>query len=193
MITNTLFQNILESTFYNIDKDILYAIAQVESDGNGWEDDRIKIRFETHVFLNMCPDAINHFRLYEPNWDNHYYYFDNEWKYVHESQSNERQALDIAKQFCFQNAYNSISVGTYQINTINYKNIGFPSGFLMYAYMGESPEREIEVLHKMINKNKRLEQAMIDKNLETIAYYWNPYNNIWKEEFIKEYNKIKGL
>ena len=185
-----LVTEIIKQKFYDIDPNILHAIAQVESDGNGWENKRIKIRFETHIFLTNCPAAKEVFKVENPSHLKHYFYEDYKWKFVHESQVNELRALDIAKQFCFSEAYNSLSIGTYQLNTINYQNIGFPSGFLMYVYMSESPERELEVLQKFIKSNKRLYQAMIDKNLETIAFYWNPYNETWLKEFVAEYTKL---
>ncbi len=191
MITN-LASQILQHKFFDIDTDIIAAIGMVESDGVGWLNDKIKIRFENHIFLANCPEARKYFLAGEPSYSNHFFLNDEKWVFTHTSQKSEHQALDLAKTLCFTEAFNSISIGTFQLHTVNHTNIGFPSGFLMYAYMSESQEREIEIFSLFVKKNKPLYQAMKDKNLEDIAFYWNPHNPFWLDEFIKAYEQLKS-
>jgi len=183
---STLFSQILPT----IDPKLLQAIALVESDGDGWENGRPKIRFENHLFLEACEAANSYFSVGSPSWTEHKVWLAGVWTDVHESQANEYQALTIAKELCFAQAYESISIGTFQLHTVNYRLIGFRSAFLMYAFMSESPERELEVLQVFIRKNRTLEQAMLNHDFHAIAQVWNSGSPTWEQEFRLAYANL---
>jgi len=187
-IPDDLFQSILP----DIPVRILRALAEVESNGKGWENDRPKIRFENHLFLDKCPDALGTFFVDRgvKRWTNHQFMTDEGIKFTHESQETELKALNLAKNICFEAAFESISIGTFQLHTMHYKEIGFPSAFLMYAFMSESPERELEVLRKFIQITPGLKEALVAEDLEAIHQIWNSGNQAWLDRLKYVWSKL---
>lgn len=192
LIMSISFSQICQSVLPEIPTRVLLALADVESSGEGFENNRIKIRFEAHQFLSLFPAARESFRVGEPIWLNQEFLLDGVWTDVHASQETEYQALSLAASISAFHAYQALSIGAFQINTSNYVQLGFPKPFpsLMLAWSGESDERYCQVVKKYIESIPDLHQAMIDEDLETIAYYWNNNNQLWLSRLKAAYWKI---
>jgi len=184
---NQLYQTLIP----DISPIILQAIAEIESSGEGWENNQIKVRFENHLFLSDCPEASNTFFVGIPSHYDHKVLTDEGLEWVHESQRTERKALGIAANICPTAAFAALSVGTYQLSLQHYKKIGFPFPSLMLSFLSESPERELEVFKRFLKLNPELYQAMVNEDLDTIISIWNPHNEYWGIEFKKTYGRLK--
>lgn len=185
---NQLYQTLVP----DISSIVLQAIAEIESSGEGWENNQIKIRFENHLFLSDCPQASNTFLVGNPSHYDHKVLTNEGLEWVHESQRTERIALNIAANICPTAAFAALSVGTYQLSLQHYKAIGFPFPSLMLSFVSESPERELEVLKRFLKLNPTLYQAMVNEDLDTIISIWNPYNEYWGIEFKKAFWRLKN-
>lgn len=182
------FAQLCENVLPEIPITILQALAEVESSGNGWKNDRIKVRFEQPHFLLNCPEAKDTFFV---NGDTHTFLTDGGLIYTHDSQDTEYQALKLATSICPMQSYKYISIGTWQIFGIHYSEIGFPLPSLLWSYMSESQERECQILKRYIQIKPELKKAMVNEDLDKIAELYNPHNPYWKQSFMFEYNKLK--
>lgn len=181
LIMTVTFSQLCESILPEIPTRVLWALAQVESSGEGFQDNRIKIRFETHLFLSMVPEANDKFRVGSPLWLEHEFLLEGVWTDVHQSQTTEYKALELASSISAFHAYQVLSIGAFQINTSNYVQLGFPRPFpsLMMAFAGESDERYCQVAKKYIESIPDLHTAFVNEDLATIASYWNNDNQLW--------------
>ena len=177
------FAQLCENVLPEFSQRVLYALAQTESNGQGFVNNRVKIRFENHIFLSLCPEAKDTFFTGEIPWENHTFLTNGGIKFVHRDQDTEYKALKLASEICIQAAYKSISVGIFQIHSSNYQIVGFPEPFpSLFLSFHESDEKACYVLKKYLKQQPELYQAFITEDLDTIAFYWNQ-NPIWLKRF----------
>lgn len=178
-----------------IDPVLILALAHIETGGNGFQNDRMVIRLENHVLVAKCPLASSTF-VYNPSehWKDHYYKnsLSNEWHFTHNNQNSEYDALSVAKFLCGDSAYESVSMGMFQIMGIHYKKLGFPSAELMYSFMSESPERQIQVFNIMISKNSALRRAFQEYDYQTIQTIWNSGQKDFADKLHSTYLSMKS-
>lgn len=180
--------------YEDIDPLLLHALANIESDGQGFQNDRIKIRLENHILVARCETAKHTFKYnLSDTWRNHTFRSnDGTIKNSHTSQENEYEALAIANFLCSDYAYQSMSMGVFQLMGFHFKTIGFNSAKLMYEYMSESPEREMQVFSRFLLKNERLYTAFIEQDFMTIALIWNSQQPNFAERLESEYTTLKA-
>lgn len=188
---STTFQQLCQNVLPELSQRVLYALAQTESNSEGFVGNRVKIRFENHVFLSLCEDAKNTFFTGENSWENHTFLTNEGIKFVHQDQDTEYEALKIASEICTKAAYMSISVGIFQIHSSNYQIVGFPEPFpSLFLSFHESDEKACYVLKKYLQRTPALFDAFVTEDLETISYYWN-HNPVWLERFKKNFDSYK--
>lgn len=191
ILMSLTFSQLCQNVLPELSQRVLYALAQTESNLEGFVGNRVKIRFENHIFLNLCEDAKNTFFTGENSWENHTFLTNEGIKFVHQNQDTEYEALKIASEICAKEAHMSISVGIFQIHSSNYQIIGFPEPFpSLFLSFHESDEKSCYVLKKFLKNQPLLYKAFVEEDLYTIAYYWNR-NPIWLEKFKKNFDSYK--
>lgn len=181
-----------QSLEQDIDSNLILALANIESNNNGFEENRMKIRLENHLLVQDCSIASKTFSFdRKANWKNHYFTDELGNKlFTHKNQENEYKALSIAKFLCGDISYNSISMGMFQMLGKNYKEYGFPNSALMYSFLSESTERQLQVFFMYLNKNQELKQAFMNKDFNSIAKIWNSGNTNLPKLLANEYARI---
>jgi len=136
----------------------LKAIIDVESGGKGFADDgKIIIQFEPSWFKRKAP--------YTPSglWSLNKV----------EKQSAEWIAFNNAFTLNADAAMESTSIGLMQVMGFHWKLLGFKSVGEMWDYAKESEANQLEIAIRFIKQNKKLDQALKNKDWATVAYYYN--------------------
>ncbi len=194
LFMSVTFSELCQNILPEVPTRILQALAIVESSGEGFVDNRVKIRFEAHLYLERVPEASERFWIGTPVWLEQYFLNDSGvWINVHESQQTEYQALKIASDINSVEAHKVLSIGMFQINSMSYAELGFPAAFpsLMLSWMGESQEHDCKILKKYISIKPGLKQALIDADFETIGRIWNNGNRFWISKLEDVYTSIE--
>ncbi|WP_018884859.1 N-acetylmuramidase domain-containing protein [Paenibacillus massiliensis] len=127
----------------SVDPNLLGAVVLVESGGSGFVNGKLKIRFEVHHFVDS---PTSQFTYGSPKYKGHKYRKSSSenWKSVHENQTSEYAALDLAKSQNEERAYKSISMGLCQILGSNYKATGYSSAKEMFLKFSTGNEEQIK-------------------------------------------------
>ena len=121
------------------------AVLCVESGGIGFgKNKKITIRFENHQFWNFWgkynPKCFSrHFRYNSgKRWQGHKFRIDpgGAWRKFHESQTNEWEVLEFARDLSDTAALKSISMGASQVMGFNHARIGYSTVQKMFEYFG---------------------------------------------------------
>ncbi|MDA8233219.1 MAG: N-acetylmuramidase domain-containing protein [Clostridia bacterium] len=100
-----------------------------------------------------------------------------EWKNIHVSSTNgdtEYAALEVAKRLSEDAAYKSISMGLGQQMGFNFKVCGYKSAKEMFDDYSKGEDRQIDGMFSFVqNYDKRMFQALKEKNYETFVRYYN--------------------
>jgi hypothetical protein len=117
----------------NIDCEVavIQAIAEVESSGCGFINDKTKIRFEVHKFWAFW--GRDNKAIFKRNfkfnkllrWRGHKYLSSDRWLYVHSNQITERDAIAIAFKYSDRATKLATSYGKFQIMGFNYELAGY--------------------------------------------------------------------
>lgn len=181
---------------YGINPNLILAQAGIESSGNGFEDNRIKIRVELYPLSIVCPQILS---IASYNTDVNNYTFDQtfvnnlgETVELHASQDNEYEFLSYAAFLCDDRAYQYTSYGMFQILGLHFKTIGFPNAKLMYNFMSESPERDIQVYFTLLSKYPTVIQAYRDLNFEAIARFYNSQSIGYADELQRRFIELES-
>jgi len=162
---------------HSLDPFVVRAILDVESNGHGFQQGQLVIRFEAHVFAGYISKNIfdAHFR-YDPDDPFSGWYrstIHNEWVPYHDNQTREWEALDIATAISTDKALLSTSMGSAQVMGFNYKRIGFPSVQEMYRALGEDETFHVIALYNYVLSDPKLVEAIQAKDWRTIATLYN--------------------
>ncbi|MEO7221128.1 MAG: N-acetylmuramidase domain-containing protein, partial [Devosia sp.] len=150
------------------------AIAQVESAGFGWFDDgRIKILFEKHWFYKLVATsgkrtaAVNA-RVARKNWVS-----PKNGGYKDQATADQRYAM-LQKAIAIDEdaAYQSISVGKFQIMGFNHKLCGFPSAKAMFEAFMADEDNQLEALSEFL-RGRDLVEALKASDFATIERVYN--------------------
>ena len=121
---------------HRLDPLVLRAILDIETNGTGFENGRLVIRFEPHIFRSYFGNNAvfdKHFTVGNPNWTGHYYKKNGMSFPVHANQDSEHEAFRLAKSLDLDSAYESISMGRGQIMGFNSQGVGYGSAKEMYS------------------------------------------------------------
>lgn len=158
------------------------AVLDVESGGAGFgPDNRLKIRFESHVFESKLQnDALyaRHFQhATEQPWAKQQYYRRNEsepWQPVHTgNQASEWMAFELARALHAEAAYASISMGAAQIMGFNAARVGYPTAAAMFEAFGRSLAHQMVGFVNYVLSDDDLVDAMLGHDWRTIALLYN--------------------
>jgi len=128
------------SEHLGIDLASAIAVIAVESGGHGFEDGKVLIRFENHLFYKYWGKEnekvfFEHFTFNsDKHWLGHKFrkHKRDEWETFHGDQDKEHEVLRFARKLDKNAAYMSISMGLAQILGSNSKIIGYESAEEMY-------------------------------------------------------------
>jgi hypothetical protein len=154
------------------------AILQVESNGEGFVNGSLKIRFEAHIFQRYVAKNIfdAHYRYNASNILEAWYRenLHSEWLPIHTNQNSEYKALEIAVVSGGTNsAYSSISMGAAQIMGFNAVRCGFVNAGDMYAKMLGDENYHLIGFFNYCYSDPDLLAAMRKKDWRTIAALYN--------------------
>ncbi len=156
---------------------VLRAILDIESNGHGFQQGQMVIRFEARVFAGYISRNIfdAHFR-YDPDdvfsgWYRNTIH--NEWVAYHDNQVREWEALDIAMGIDKEKALLSTSMGSAQVMGFNHARVGFPSATKMFEALGNDEIYHIISFFNYLISDKQLSEAIQAKDWRTIATLYN--------------------
>jgi len=171
-----IIKSALQKTGTDIELAMMQAFIEVESGGRGFDKNtgKILIQFEPHWFKRKAP--------YAPS---------GEWSVNKvDVQSKEWLAFNDAFHKDPNAAMESTSIGLPQIMGFHWKRLGYESVGHMWDDFKESTENHVAALITFIETDRRLKQAMIDKDWHMIAYIYNGsgYMNIAHKYGREPYN-----
>ena len=161
----------------NVDYQLLLALQSIESNGFNFQNNKLLIRFEVHIFQSYTKSDVFKHNALVP-WTEHYVKYNNQWLFVHVSQQNEYVALEIAQQIHTEYAYRSISMGSGQVMGFNYSLLGFLSAQEMFMFASQSEKQAQQLFYRFLRTNKPLIKALQEKSWRDIAIAYNGYGNI---------------
>lgn len=191
-ITDTDIANMADSIYAHPAD--LEAISKVESGGFGWFDDgRIKILFEKHIFYKYLDvntralallNGIARKSFVPPS------------KGGYKDQANAASRYKLLEQAIAMNpegAYSSISVGRYQIMGFNHKIVGYPTAQSMFDAFCDSEVNQLKAFSKFL-KTKNLTQAVRERDFERIETVYNGggLNGAYAQKMRSWSNKLRA-
>ncbi len=150
------------SAQYDVDAAVIRAVMQVESGGRGFEDGRLVIRFEPHVFKQRAATSgfERLFTVGNPSWDGNQHRMRMspraDWVGFHGKQDGEWQALSAATMIDADAAWESCSMGAPQIMGFHSAMLGYPSASAMALAFSESEDVQVESMFRWMNDSGAL-------------------------------------
>ena len=167
-----------ESNRLGIDPAVAVAILGVESSGRAFENGRMVIRFENHIFHHYVNEAqrepaARHFTA-STNGSEHRWRPDahGEWQPCHTSQATEWQTFDLARAIDEQAALYAISMGAAQIMGFNHTTIGYPNARAMFDAFQSDVRHQLLALFRFIEVN-HLQEAVRKPDFAAFASTYN--------------------
>lgn len=163
---------------HNINTSLLQAIVEVESAGEGFnQDNSLKIRFEAHLALSKHPMLSRWLLLGEPKWLNHFYRFPSFstlWREIHTGkQESEYNALLTVGLQIGKEAFDFCSMGKFQIMGFHYSRLGFSSSVEMFSFMSQSIEADTSIGLRLIESDTSLLTALQSNDINTFVRLYN--------------------
>lgn len=157
-LTNQI-KTAIKKTGTDIELAVLQAFISVESGGRGFDKatGKILIQFEPHWFKKKAPYAPS------GNWSVNKV----------DVQSKEWLAFNEAFRINPEAAMESTSIGLPQIMGFHWKRLGYDSVGAMWDDFKESTLNQIAALITFIETDRRLKQAMLDKDWHKVAMFYN--------------------
>ncbi len=150
------------SAAYGVDVAKVKAVIQVESGGRGFEDGRLVIRFEPHVFrVRATSDGFDRlFAVGSPVWDGNQHRLRTspraDWVGYHGKQNGEWQALSLATMIDAESAWQSCSMGAPQLMGFHHKMLGYVSAPAMALAFSEGEDVQIEAMFRWMDSSGAL-------------------------------------
>jgi len=157
-----------EAARLGFDPAVAVAVLLAESSGDGFNPDgRLKIRFENHIFLQEWGEhnrpVFDRFFSFNPQepWKDHHWRStpEGEWQRCHQTQAQEWQVLDFARNFVEDPALKSISMGASQIMGFNHAALDYATPRAMFDDFQSSEEAQVRGLFRFI-ENRRLVEPL---------------------------------
>jgi hypothetical protein len=146
-----------EASRLGIDPAVAMAILQVESNGSGFQNGRLVIRFEPGVFKK-------YYGLVLPSMS---------FPDGYSSQDRAWARLEAASEIDKDAALLSTSYGSSQIMGFNYKVLGYPSVEAMWLAFNQSEDAHVFGLFKFLENYKNLLSSTRAKDFYAIAATYN--------------------
>jgi len=191
------------SKVLNIEPAIATSVLCVESSGKGFEDGRMIIRFENHIFWKYWgkghQETFNKYFKFDPNkkWLGHQFCdFDGSWVDFHKlGQMGERDVFAFANQLDVKAAIDSISMGMPQIMGFNYKRIGYKSEKEMFDAFSTELRSQIIGLFDFIGVGTKMCSALQNKDFLTFAKLYNGPGNaeVYSNKIKTNYESLSAL
>ena len=164
-----------------IDPAALEAILEVESNGAGFINQRMVIRFEAHIFageLQNTPLYNKHFRHNDAGrpWLEQFWRLTqaDTWRAVHTGhQDSEWTAFEFARSLNETAAMRSISMGAPQIMGFNHLRIGYSTVQAMFAAFDDSYPAQLIGLVNFVLSDAMLVDAIRRRDWRTVAKLYN--------------------
>lgn len=155
---------------------VIKAVDRVESNGNGFNlDGTLKILYERHIMLRRLKDygldtlatlASTHMPELVNSKPGGY-------------SSNQKKEYDKLNEAAGLNkvaAYDSVSMGRYQIMGFHAQHLGFKDSLDMFAIFNTHERKQLETFVNFIKQDNVLHRAMISKDWVTFARIYNGPN-----------------
>ncbi len=151
----------------------LEAIANVESRGFGWFDDgRMKILFEKHIFYKYCPQALRK-KAVNSGVGRSKWISPAKGGYKDQTGAESRYVLlEKAIKIDEDTAFMAISMGKFQIMGFNYRVCGFESAQYMFDAFVQSEVHQLSAFAKFLVANG-IDDAIRAGDFETVEKRYN--------------------
>ncbi len=179
--TYNKYGNLLKalSEYLGIDLASAIAVIAVESGGKGFDDGKVLIRFENHLFYKYWGKEnekvfFEHFTFNNDKyWLGHKFRKNkrDEWQSFHGNQDREHEVLNFARKLNKQAAYMSISMGLAQILGSNSKIIGYENAQDMYDNFSKDIRYHILGLFDFLSP--RMVKYLKNNEFVNFAAYYN--------------------
>lgn len=155
---------------YNLEVAAIKAVHEVESNGRGFLNGKIKILFEGHVFWKELQKRnINPVPLQKGNEDILYKsYFSPNPYYKLNQYTRLNKALSINEEA----AYSAASYGLFQVMGYHYSAMGFDTAKEFVDFLSKNEANQLEIFGRFLKANKLL-QSLRDLNWAKFALGYN--------------------
>ena len=189
----------------NIEPAIAASVLCVESSGKGFEDCRVIIRFENHIFWKYWGKSheflFNDHFAYDKKkpWTNHLFrgkLGDDLWKDFHkQGQGGEWEVFKFARDLNEKAAIDSISMGMPQIMGFNFERIGYKSEREMFDVFSTELRSQIIGLFDFIGIGTKMCFALQNKDFLTFAKLYNGSGNaeVYSNKIKTNYESLNTL
>ncbi len=169
-----------------IEPGVAVAVIAAESSGNGFQNNRLIIRFENHYFWRLWgKDNADKFRRHfsfndaEP-WKEHQFRPDINaaWQGFHGKQDGEWTVFTKARSLNDEAAKNSISMGLPQIMGANHKLIGYESALDMFTAFSKDERAQILGLFDFIQGPETVSRKVIALQNQDFVAFAEQYNGL---------------
>lgn len=150
---------------YGVDEKLARATIAVESGGRAFEDGKLVMRFEPHVFPEQFTSLFRrHFRFGEPAWKGHEYRpLGGDWQAFHGNQGAEYAAQILASEIAEVAALNAASYGLGQIMGFNHATCGYSTPQAMIHAFEQGEEAQIRAMFDYFkNRRDKTGQSCLD-------------------------------
>ncbi|MEZ4609020.1 MAG: N-acetylmuramidase domain-containing protein [Caldilineaceae bacterium] len=173
-----------QSDALDIDPGIVLAVLMAESQGEPFAaDGRMIIRLEPHIFYlywgrNNRDRFSQHFRYNPdlpwnaPNQQDWRPTPTDEWRAIHENQTSEWAAFDLARRLDETAAMQSISMGAPQIMGFNHEGIGYPAVQEMFQAFSAGARAQFASFFRYMQR-RGLVDAVRRRDFEAFAQAYN--------------------
>lgn len=173
----------------------LWAVAQVESSGNGFlPSGKVRILFEGHIFFGLLRNKYGQNMAYQTSerYPNVCYSVWDRSKYV--GGEGEYTRLGTAMKIDPDLAMQSASWGTFQLMGFNYRAAGYTTVLAMVVSMRTSENDQLEATTRWLKVNG-LDKLLAAKNWTAFARAYNGPGyqlNKYDIKLLEAYNRAKG-
>lgn len=170
---------------FDLEPELIEAVAKIESNGNGFNTDGTpKTLFEGHIFYRLTKGKFGISNISYPKWTK---------KYYATTAQGEKQRLEKACALDRENALQSASWGKFQIMGFNYKYCGFKNVQNFVNAMYKNEKEHLKAFLKFC-KSKDILKHLKNKNFKAFAYRYNGkfyYKNQYDTKIETLYNSLK--
>lgn len=173
----------------------LEAIAEVESNGFGWfPDGRMKILFEKHHFYKRISDVTARSNAVKSSLARKNFISPKNGGYKDQASPSDRyKLLERAIKINEEGAYQSISMGKFQIMGFNAGTCGFISAKQMFVQFCDSEVNQLRAFARFLKSNN-LYPALRARNFAQIETVYNGggLNGVYAKRMMSASNKFRA-
>jgi hypothetical protein len=177
------------ATQFDLEPAVVKAVHEVESNGRGFSNGKIKLLFEGHIFWKeLLRRGIAPATLVDGNENILYKNYFSPNKYYRE---NQHQRLQKALKINAEAAYGSASYGLFQIMGFHAESLGFANNQAFYDFLSSGEAAQLEVFGRFLLKNKLLDLlrkkqwASFARKYNGPAYQTNKYDLKLEKAYLK--------